>query len=97
MAEESGGGLLSPLLLFAAMGLFMYALLIRPQQRREKQHRQMLTRIQKGDSIVTNGGIHGRVTGVTDDVLTVEISNGVRVKLNKSAVGSLQSQDGEKS
>ncbi|MCE2390468.1 MAG: preprotein translocase subunit YajC [Proteobacteria bacterium] len=97
MGEESGGGLLSPLLLFAAMGLFMYALLIRPQQRREKQHRQMLSRIVKGDSVVTSGGIHGRVTGVTDDVLTVEIANGVRVKLNKSAVSSLQAPEGEKS
>ena len=54
MGEESGGGLLSPLLLFAAMGLFMYALLIRPQQRREKQHRQMLSRIRRGDAVVTD-------------------------------------------
>ena len=97
MGEESGGGLLSPLLLFAAMGLFMYALLIRPQQRREKQHRQMLARIQKGDLIVTSGGVHGKVTGVTDDVLTVEIASGVRIKLDKSAVGSRRGPDREKS
>jgi len=89
--------MLSPLLLFAAMGLLMYALLIRPQQRREKQHREMLSRIRRGDSIVTSGGIHGKVTGVSDDLLTVEVANGVRVKLNKSAVGSRQAAGGEKS
>ena len=88
--------MLSPLLLFAAMGLLMYALLIRPQQRREKQHREMLSRVAKGDAIVTRGGIHGKVTGVADEVLTVEIANGVRIKLDKSAVGSRQAPAGEK-
>ena len=95
MPEDSGGGgALSPLLLFLAMGLFMYALLIRPQQRREKEHKRMLSQVTKGDQIVTSGGIHGKVTGVTDEVLTVEIAQGVRVKLNKAAVSARQA--GEK-
>jgi preprotein translocase subunit YajC len=88
MGNDASGGLLNMLLLFAAMGLLMYALLIRPQQRRDKEHRDMLAKIEKGDLIVTNGGIHGKVTGVADDVLTVEIASGVRIKLSKSAVGS---------
>ena len=88
MAEDASGGLLNMLLLFAAMGFLMYALMIRPQQRRDREHRDMLAKIEKGDQIVTSGGIHGKVTGVADDVLTVEIANGVRIKLSRSAVGS---------
>jgi preprotein translocase subunit YajC len=88
MAENASGGLLNMLLLFAAMGLLMYALLIRPQQRRDKEHRDMLARIEKGDQVVTTGGIHGKVTGVAEDVLTVEIAPSVRIKLSKSAVAS---------
>jgi preprotein translocase subunit YajC len=88
MQEQAQGGLLNMVLLFAAMGLLMYALLIRPQQRRDKEHREMLSKVEKGDSIVSTGGIHGKVTGVADDVLTVEIAPNVRIKLAKSAVAS---------
>jgi preprotein translocase subunit YajC len=88
MQETAQGGLLNMLLLFVAMGLLMYALLIRPQQRRDKEQRDMLAKIEKGDQIVTTGGIHGKVTGVADDVLTVEIAANVRIKLSKSAVHS---------
>lgn len=91
VAQESpgGGGLLgSPFLFLAAMLLLMWALIIRPQQRQQKKQKEMLTKIQKGDMIVTSGGIHGRVTGVTDDLLTIEIAEKVRVKLNKSSVTS---------
>ena len=91
----SGGLLGSPFLFLAAMLLLMWALIIRPQQRQQKQHREMLSQIQKGDQVVTSGGIHGRVTGVTDDVLTVEIADRVRVKLSKSAVTSRARPGGE--
>jgi len=86
--ESPGGGILgSPILFVVAMLLLMYALMIRPQQRRDKEHKTMLGAIEKGDTVVTSGGIHGKVTGMADDVLTVEIANNVRIKLNKSAVG----------
>ena len=88
-APDGGGGLFgSPILFLGAMLLLMYALIIRPQQRQQKEHRTMLGQIEKGDGIVTSGGVHGRVTGVTDDVLTVEIAPNVRIKLSKSAVAS---------
>ncbi len=96
VAQESpgGGGLLgSPFLFLAAMLLLMWALIIRPQQRQRKQHTEMLKQIRKGDMVVTGGGIHGKVTGVADDVLTVEIADRVRVKLSKSSVSS-RSQKG---
>jgi len=77
------------------MLLLMWALLIRPQQRREKEVKTMLSQIEKGDAIVTTGGLHGRVTGITDDVLTVEISPNVRVKVSRSAVASRSAGKGE--
>jgi len=88
-APSGPAGILgSPLFFLAAMLLLMWALLIRPQQRRDKETKAMLAQVEKGDSIVTTGGLHGRVTGVSDDVLTVEIAQNVRVKLSRSAVAS---------
>ena len=95
---EAPGGSFNFILLMLAMGLLMYALLIRPQQRQQKEQKAMLAQVKKGDQIVTSGGMHGRVTGVTDEVLTVEIADRVRIKLNKSAVASRNtSKEGEKS
>lgn len=100
-APSSGpaGILGSPIFFLVAMLLLMWALLIRPQQRREKETKAMLLQIEKGDGIVTTGGLHGRVTGVTDDVLTIEIAPTVRVKVSRSAVASRTAgkAEGEKS
>lgn len=99
-ANGGPGGILgSPLFFLAAMLLLMWALLIRPQQRKEKELRTMLSKVEKGDSIVTTGGLHGKVTGVTDDVLTVELAPNVRVKVSRSAVTSRTAgkSEGEKS
>jgi len=78
----------SPIFFLVAMLLLMWALLIRPQQRRDKEQKAMLAQIEKGDAIVMSSGLHGKVTGVTDDVLTVEIAPNVRVKVSRSAVAT---------
>ena len=96
MSEPAQPNLLNMLLLFAAFGLFFWALIIRPQQRREKEHREMLAQVQKGDQVVTSGGVHGKVTGVTDEVLTVEIANGVRIKVDKASIGRRTRSEGDK-
>jgi len=74
----------------AAIFLIFYFLLIRPQQRRQKEHDQMLKALAKGDRVVTSGGIHGVVTGTAEDVLTLEIANlkgeRVRVKVDRARV-----------
>jgi preprotein translocase subunit YajC len=73
-----------------AIFVIFYLLLIRPQQRRQKEHEKLLASIERGDSVVTTGGLHGKVTGVTDDVLTVEIAalkgERVRVKVSRSRI-----------
>lgn len=89
-----GIGFFLPLI---ALFLLMYAIVIRPQQRQQKEHREMVSAVQRGDTVVTSGGIHGKVTGVSDDVLTVEIAERVRVKLNRSAVTSCTPAEKEKS
>jgi preprotein translocase subunit YajC len=92
-ADGGGGGAFGFFLPLAAMFLLLYALVIRPQQRQQKEHRQMLSEIDRGDSVVTTGGLHGRVVGIADDVLTVEIGEQprVRVKVDKSAVARRKS------
>jgi preprotein translocase subunit YajC len=93
-----GGIFGSPLFLMLPMVLLLWAFMIRPQQRREKEQKEMLSKVEKGDSVVTTGGLHGRVTGVTDDVLTVEIAPNVRVKLSRTVASRSSSKsEGEKS
>ena len=77
--------LLFPIILIAAF----YFLLIRPQTKRAKEHKQMVEGLKKGDEIVTGGGVLGRVTDIGENFLHVEIADGVQVKIQKQAVGSL--------
>jgi preprotein translocase subunit YajC len=83
-----------------AIFLIMYFLLIRPQQRRQKEHEQTLAAIEKGDRVVTAGGLHGVVTGVADEVLTVEIAvlkgERVRVKVSRARIDKvIKGKEGE--
>lgn len=73
--------------------VIFYFLLIRPQQKRAKEQKAMISALQKGDSIVTSGGIHGRIASVNEDTVMVEISDGVKVKISKEAVAVRKSQD----
>ncbi len=88
--EPSPFGMLVPM---AAIFLIFYFLLIRPQQKKQRQQETMLKAIEKGDSVVTAGGLHGKVTGVTDDVLTLDIGGvkgeRIKVKVNRSRIESV--------
>jgi len=69
--------------------LIFWFLLIRPQQKRAKEHRSMVEGLKKGDKVMTNGGIFGSVTDVKDDYLKIEIADGVRIKIQRDAVAAL--------
>jgi len=86
---EGGGGGFQPLILMGAMFAIFYFLLIRPQQKKSKEHRQLLANLKKGDRVVTSGGIHGRITGMDESTLTVEIAEKVRVKVSRANVAGL--------
>jgi len=81
----AGGGLPMLIMMIALFGL-MYFMMIRPQMKRQKEHRQMVSALAKGDEVVTNGGIAGRVEDVGETFITVEIAPNVKVKLQKGAV-----------
>ena len=69
--------------------VLFYFLLIRPQMKRAKEHRKMVETLAKNDEVVTSGGLLGRITDVEESFIRVEIAEGVRVKVQKSAVTSL--------
>lgn len=83
------GGGMNSILIMILMFVVFYFLLIRPQQKKAKEHQKMIESIGKGVEIVTNGGLVGRVTGVADKTLTVEISEKVRVRVLRTQVAGL--------
>jgi preprotein translocase subunit YajC len=78
----------SLIMLVVLFGLF-YMLLIRPQQKRQKEHKQMTEKITKGDEIVTQGGILGRVNKVGDSFINLEVADGTEIKIQRGAVATL--------
>jgi preprotein translocase subunit YajC len=76
-----------PLILI--FGVF-YLLVIRPQAKKAKVHQQMLSQLKKGDDVVTTGGIIGKISGIKDDEITLQVQEGVRLRVLRSAVTSLQ-------
>ena len=88
-AGGSGAGGFAGFIPLILMFVIFYFLLIRPQQKRTKEHRQMIANLKKGDRIVTSGGIHGRITGMDETTLTVEIADKVRVKVARGNVSTM--------
>ena len=91
---SAGGGFASfvPLIL---MFVIFYFLLIRPQQKKSKAHKEMITNLKKGDRVMTSGGIYGRITGVSETTLTVEIAEKVRVKVGRNNVAAMIQPSGQ--
>ena len=93
--SSAGGGadILGTTFLFVALIAIWYFLIIRPQQNQVKKHKEMLGNLRRGDTIVTNGGLIGKITKVVDEQeFQVEIADGVRVRVARGAVASLRSK-----
>ncbi len=75
------------------MFAIFYLLLIRPQQKKAKEHKALLEALKKGDQVITAGGIHGRITNVDDNVVTLEIATGVNIKINKGYIANVVKKD----
>ncbi len=75
---------------FVAMFVIMYFLIIRPQAKRQKEHQNFLNELKRGDEVVTTSGILGRIEGINETFVTVEIADGVRVKMLRSQIASSQ-------
>jgi preprotein translocase subunit YajC len=91
-----GGGntdMLTSLLPFVLIFVIMYFLILRPQQKRVKQHAEMVKNVRKGDTVVTSGGLVGRITKVVDDdTIEVEVADGVRVRQMRSMVSDVRAK-----
>lgn len=85
-APAAGGNPMAQFLLMGAVFVGMYFLMIRPQMKRAKEHKEMIGKIAKGDEVITSGGIAGRVDDIGESFITVEIADGLRVKLQKGAI-----------
>jgi len=91
-----GGGntdMLTSLLPFVLIFVIMFFLILRPQQKRVKQHAEMVKNVRKGDTVVTSGGLVGRITKVIDDdTIEVEVADGVRVRQMRSMVSDVRAK-----
>jgi len=74
------------IIMLVAMFAIFYFLLIRPQQKRAKQHKELVAAAAVGDQIITAGGIHGKIAVVDESTITLEIATGVKIKMNRSAI-----------
>lgn len=94
-AQGAGGGsdMLISLLPFALIFVIMYFLILRPQQRRVKQHQEMVSALRRGDTIVTSGGLVGKITKVVDDgEVELQLADGVRVRQMKAMVSEVRAK-----
>jgi len=96
MGQQPGGGQGSQIWSFLPIILIFvifYFLLIRPQQKRAKEHRNLLDNLKVGDYVLTAGGIYGKITGIRENIVTVEISDKVRVKVARGNIGGVVKPD----
>lgn len=89
-AGQPKGGAFGMFLPMILVFVIFYFLMIRPQQKQRKQHQALLGGLKKGDDVVTTAGIHGKVTGIADNIVTLEIADNVRIKMEKQQVATVK-------
>jgi len=88
-AGGAQGGGIESMLLIVLMFVVLYFLMIRPQMKRAKEHKTMIEALQKGDEVITSGGVLGRITKINENYATLEIANGVEIHVQRPAVQTL--------
>ncbi|EON92350.1 preprotein translocase subunit YajC [Marinobacter lipolyticus SM19] len=91
LAQDPGAqgmGVMGQVIFFAGFILIFYFLIWRPQSKRAKEHKNLMSGLNKGDEVVTSGGVAGRITKVTDDFIVVEVADNVEIKVQKVAVAA---------
>ena len=91
---SAGGGDWGFIITMGIIFVIFYFLLIRPQQKKQKELKAMLDNLAYGDAVMTTGGIHGKITGLADAVITLEIADKVRIKVARSAIGAVLQKSG---
>jgi preprotein translocase subunit YajC len=85
---SAGQGFMSMLPMLVILIAFMYFLIIRPQSKRAKEHRELIANLQKGDEIVTSGGLLGKINKISDNFISLEIADKVEITIQKSSIGA---------
>ena len=88
-AAGGGQSAITSMIPLVIMFAIFYFLLIRPQQKKAKEHKALLESLKKGDQVITAGGMHGKVTAVDETVVTIEVANNVNIKFNKGHVAAV--------
>ena len=88
-APAAGGNPISFGVLIVAMVAMFYFMLFRPQQKKQKEHQALMSKLAAGDEVVTTGGLLGKITDVGDSFVTLEVADGVRIKVQKFQVSAL--------
>ncbi|PRY89137.1 preprotein translocase subunit YajC [Mongoliibacter ruber] len=88
LLQAEGSGIMGQVFLFGSIILIMYFFMIRPQQKKQKETKNFLEAMKKGDTVVTIGGIHGKVSSMDGDTITVDLDKGMKIKVEKSAISA---------
>jgi len=83
---DATSSLISTIIMFVAIFLIFYFLIIRPQQKRAREHQKLIESLKKGDKVITSSGIHGKVVGLDDKTVLLEVDDGVKIKFEKAAI-----------
>lgn len=92
---EGGGSMVSTIIMFGAIFLIFYFMIIRPQQKKSKERAKLLSNLEKGDKVVTSGGIHGIISGLDEKTCLLQVSDNLKMKVDRSAIGTVISKKGE--
>ena len=91
--EGGGGNLVSTIIMFGAIFVIFYFMIIRPQQKRAKEREKLLSNVQKGDRIVTTGGLHGTVAGLDEKTVLIDVGDKMKLTFERSAIGTILSKE----
>ncbi len=86
---SDGGGLFSTVIMFALIIAIFYFMILRPQQKRQKERDQLLNNLKKGDKVITTGGVHGTIVGMEDKTILVQVADNVKIKYEKSSIATV--------
>ena len=89
---SKNSGLLGMLVPMILMFIIMYVLLIKPQQRKQKEHQEMIKKLKAGDKVVTSGGIHGTIAAVKEATVLLKVADTTKIEINKGSIGEISSQ-----
>jgi preprotein translocase subunit YajC len=93
--EGGSGSLVSTLIMFGAIFLIFYFMIIRPQQKKAKQRNALLSNLEKGDKVITSGGVHGIIAGLDEKTALLQVSDNLKMKVERSAITTVTAKKGE--